>query len=141
MCCRQVSLNEQLTNGSLLQNGAKTFGSFSSFDLQCSSSGCLKDLAHTFFGFGRAFEVLEGANLFCHRQALLVGNWNLLHLCKLRNGSWIRAQVHLVAHQNDGNVRAKVLHFGPPFLHTVLKLILICFRLFILKTKIKIHIL
>lgn len=103
-----------------LENGTEAFG-LGSLDCQSGSSGRLENDTHAFLGFCRALEVLEGADALCHGQSLFRTDRQLLHLGQLGQRRRVGAQVDLVAHQNDGNVRAEVLHLGPPLLGDVVQ--------------------
>lgn len=79
---------------------------------QNGADGLVKDVLESLLGEGRTFQVLYGANLLGHCQALWVGNGGQLPLSELLHSFLVLAQIELGADQDDGCLRTVMAHFS-----------------------------
>lgn len=75
----------------------------------------VKNVLQPFLRECTALQVFDRTNLLGHAQALWIGDGRELTFLELLNGACILAQVQLGPDQNDGRIRAMVIHLGKPF--------------------------
>lgn len=74
----------------------------------------IEDVLQALLREGGTLEVLHGADLLGHAQALWVGDRSELALLQLLHRPRVLSQVELRAHQDDGRIWTVVAHLGVP---------------------------